>query len=273
MNPVVDVNLDEEKLKSCKIFIATPMYGGKCSGQFTNACISLQKLFCEFEVKCEFHFIMGESLITRGRNNLVNKFLSTDCTHLLFIDSDIEFNPHDVFTLLFFDKDVIASPYAKKHIRWDKIISAIKNNPKINPSELESISGGFVLNLQPGTKEFKSNEPLEVTEAGTGFMMIKRNVFHTLSEKYPNLKYKSDDSFNNNMSKYVYSFFDTIIDTKDSIIGGGSERYLSEDYMFCNLWRKIGGSVFICPWMITKHIGDMGFVSDLGSTSKLTGTI
>ena len=98
-------------------------------------------------------------------------------------------------------------------------------------------------------------------------------MFDVLSEKYPNLKYKSDDNYHLGGSKYVYSFFDTIIDTKDSIIGGGSERYLSEDYMFCSLWRKTGGSVFICPWMITKHFGDMGFVSDLGSTSKLTGSI
>jgi hypothetical protein len=45
MNPVVNVNLSEETLKSCKIFIATPMYGGKCSGQFTRSCIQLQKLF------------------------------------------------------------------------------------------------------------------------------------------------------------------------------------------------------------------------------------
>jgi hypothetical protein len=274
MNPVVNVNLSEETLKSCKIFIATPMYGGKCSGQFTSSCIQLQKLFSKFEVECEFHFMMGESLITRGRNNLVDKFLSTDCTHLLFIDSDIEFNPNDVFTLLFFDKDVIASPYAKKYIRWDKIITAIKNNPKITPPELESISGGFVLNVLPDTEKFKSNEPLEVTEVGTGFMMIKRNVFNILAEKYPNLKYKSDDNINYRiMPKYVYSFFDTVIDTKDSITGGGSDRYLSEDYMFCNLWRKSGGKIFVCPWMITKHFGDIGFVSDLGSTSKLTGSI
>jgi len=273
MNLTVDVNLDSEKLKTYKVFIATPMYGGTCTGQFTKSCILLQKLFSQFEVECEFHFSFGESLITRGRNNLVNKFILSDCTHLLFIDSDIEFNPHDVFTLLYFDKDVIAAPYAKKHIRWDKIISAVKKNPNVSHMELESISGGFVLNLPPNTEKFKSNEPIEVTEAGTGFMMIKKEVFEILSEKYPDLKYKSDDNYNTNWSKYVYSFFDTCIDTKDSIIGNGSERYLSEDYMFCNLWRKSGGKVFICPWMKLTHFGSMGFVSDLGSTSKLTGSI
>ena len=113
MNPKVNVNIDIETLKKYKIFIATPMYGGICTGQFTNSCLLLQKLFSDFGVECEFHFIFGESLITRGRNNLVDRFISSNCTHLLFIDSDIEFNPHDVFTLLYFDKDVIASPYAK----------------------------------------------------------------------------------------------------------------------------------------------------------------
>ena len=127
--------------------------------------------------------------------------------------------------------------------------------------------------MPPKTEAFRSDEPLEVDEVGTGFMMIKKNVFNILCEKYPYLKYKSDDNFQPNQNKYVYSFFDTVIDTKDSIIGNGSERYLSEDYMFCNLWRKTGGKIFVCPWIKLTHHGSMGFVSDLGTTSMLTGSI
>lgn len=271
----INVQIDVEKLQKTKIFIATPMYGGQCSGTFTKSCISLQKLFSEYGMDCQFHIVLGDSLVTRARNILVDLFLSSDCTHLLFIDSDIEFNPHDVFTFLYFDKDVTVAPYAKKYIRWDKVISAVKNNPNVQPQELEKIAGSPVINFTSGTNKFKSYEPLEVKEAGTGFMMIKREVFDKLKLEYPSLKYKSD--FDSHVlsenPKYYYSFFDTTIDTKDSIIGGGSERYLSEDYTFCRLWTNIGGQIFICPWMVTKHFGSIGFVSDLGLVSNLTGSM
>lgn len=274
MSIELNVGLSEEKLKSFKIFVATPMYGGKCYGNFMKSCLSLQELFIQNKVRFEFSFISGDSLVTRARNTLVDMFMSTDCTHLLFIDSDLEFNPHDVFTFLFFDKDVIAAPYSKKYINWDKIITAVKNNPDISPDELKKLSGTLVFNLLPETEKIKVDEPSEVLEIGTGFMMIKRNVFQKLSLEYPNLKYKEDLEFNIvRKSKFIYSFFDTMIDNEDSIIGENSNRYLSEDYTFCRLWRKIGGKVYMCPWIVTVHHGSYGFVSSLDNIARLTGSL
>jgi hypothetical protein len=62
-----------------------------------------------------------------------------------------------------------------------------------------------------------------------------------------------------------------VIDTKDSITGGGSERYLSEDYMFCQMWRKIGGSIWLCPWMKTAHIGTYHFQGDMPAVANFVG--
>ena len=63
--------------------------------------------------------MVNESLIPRGRNNLVAKFLhNTTATHLMFIDADIRFDPYDILKLLEFDKDIIGMPYAKKLIDW-----------------------------------------------------------------------------------------------------------------------------------------------------------
>jgi hypothetical protein len=58
-------------------------------------------------------------------------------------------------------------------------------------------------------------------------------------------------------------YFDTMIDTIDSATGGGSDRYLSEDYMFCQLWRKAGGSIWLCTWMRADHLGTYHFRGDM----------
>jgi len=64
-----------------------------------------------------------------------------------------------------------------------------------------------------------------------------------------------------------------VIDTKDSITGGGTERYLSEDYMFCQMWRKIGGQIFLCPWMKTQHVGSYAFTGDMPAVANYAGKL
>ncbi len=71
-----------------KIFLATPMYGGMCMGVFVQSLLDMSNVFSQQGIKLSCAFMFNESLITRARNNLVNQFLETDNTHLLFIDAD-----------------------------------------------------------------------------------------------------------------------------------------------------------------------------------------
>jgi hypothetical protein len=52
-----------------------------------------------------------------------------------------------------------------------------------------------------------------------------------------------------------------------------SHRYLSEDYMFCQYWRKIGGSIWLCPWMKTQHLGTYAFTGNMVAIANLTGNL
>lgn len=97
-----------------KLFISTPMYGGMCFGYYTQAVLQLNNVLREKNIDSMFSFMFNESLITRARNALTHNFLKTDSTHLLFIDSDIGFNPHDVVKMIEADKDVIGGIYPKK---------------------------------------------------------------------------------------------------------------------------------------------------------------
>jgi hypothetical protein len=114
---------------------------------------------------------------------------------------------------------------------------------------------------------------LEVLEIGTGFMMVKREVFDSMAKEYPQIHYKPDHVGQANFdgTRYIHAFFDTVIDTKESITGGGSDRYLSEDYMFCQMWRKMGGKIWLCPWMRTAHIGTYHFLGDMPAIANYVG--
>jgi hypothetical protein len=51
---------------------------------------------------------------------------------------------------------------------------------------LEKVTGDYVFNPVKGTAQFSVTEPLEVLEIGTGFMMIKREVFAKMEESISN---------------------------------------------------------------------------------------
>jgi hypothetical protein len=271
------------KNKNYKLYIASPMYGGMCHGLFLMSCLAINRIMNENNVVVDFSFLFNESLITRARNFLVDSFLKTDFTHMLFIDSDIEVHPGDVLALLSLDKELIGGPYPKKSINWETVACAARKNPDMNPKELEKLVGSFVFNLDKddpiikGEKKLMIYNPVEVLEIGTGFMLIKRCVFEKMKEVVE--KYRPDHGDNtlgelhDDGNRYVHSYFDTVIDTKDSVTGGGSNRYLSEDYMFCQVWRKIGGKVHLCPWMKTKHIGSYAFTGDMASIALTTGKV
>lgn len=297
----MELSIKVEDLRKAKMFVATPMYGGVNHGLYMKACLDLQALCMQYGIDCKFSFLFNESLITRARNYLVDEFIRSGYTHLLFIDSDILFDPQDILAMLALNKDVIGAPYPKKSINWRNIAKAAINNPTINPGELENLVGDYVFNAVPGTKNFNINQPLEVLEIGTGYMMVKREVFDKFRAAYPKQNYRPDHLGQANFdgSRYIHAYFDTVIDngyTYDDLYTlvqkassgtnieedakkfiemekTASHRYLSEDYMFCQYWRKIGGQVWLCPWMKTQHVGSYAFTGNMQSIANHTGNL
>lgn len=271
----MQLEISVEKLRKNKLFVATPMYGGQCFGMYAKSTLDLQTLCNNYGIEVRFSFIFNESLITRARNYLVDEFLRSGFTHLLFIDSDIHFDPRDVIALMALDKDVCGAPYPKKSLKWHAVKEALTKNPNLDAGELEKVVGDFVFNPVPGTERFSVGEPVSVLEIGTGFMLIKRPVFDKIADAFPMIHYKPDHIGQANFdgTRYIHAYFDTVIDYKDSITGGGSDRYLSEDYMFCQMWRKIGGEIYLCPWMRTHHIGTYAFTGDLPAVANYVGNL
>jgi len=95
----LEVNI-EELAKKRKLFIATPMYGGQCAGMYARSMMELTNLLTRMNIAHQPYFLFNESLITRARNYCCDEFMRSDCTHMLFIDSDIGFNANDIIAIL-----------------------------------------------------------------------------------------------------------------------------------------------------------------------------
>ena len=269
----IEIKVPIEKLRERKLFVAAPMYGGQCAGMFTRSIADLSALCTHYGIQVRFYFLFNESLITRARNYCADEFLRSGDTHLMFIDSDIGFNAQDVIALLAIQSenenddnyDILAGPYPKKCISWEKIKTAVdKGFADEDPQNLEKYVGDYVFNPASGTGEIPLGEPVEVLETGTGFMMIRRNTFEKFAEAYPEQLYTPDhvrtEHFDGN--RQIMAFFDTPIcpDTN---------RYLSEDYMFCQWTRKAGMHVWLCPWMQLNHGGMMVFGGSLSDLAQI----
>ena len=270
----MEVTVDIETLRKRKLFVATPMYGGMCNGMYTKSSVDLGKLCQAYEIEVKFFYLFNESLITRARNYCVDEFIRSDYSHLMFIDSDIAFDPNDVLSLLALSdpdedeatrKEILCGPYPKKVISWEKIKRAVdKGYADENPGELEKFVGDFVFNPADGTSEIKLDEPVEVLEGGTGFMMIQKDTFKKFDVAYPEMSYIPDHirtkSFDG--SREIMAYFDALIDPE-------SKRYLSEDYMFCQWMTKIDVPTWLCPWMKLSHCGSYVFGGSLPDLARL----
>lgn len=240
------------ELQQYRLFVATPMYGGQCFGSYTKSLLDLSRVCQNYGIQAQFSFIFNESLITRARNYLVDEFLRSDFTHLMFIDSDIDFNPMDVLALLAMKKPIIGGPYPKKCIAWENVYDAVRFGlvPNDDRGKLSEFAGDFVFNAAPGTSEIRLNAPVEVLEIGTGFMLVERSVFQKFSEAYPQYWYVPDHNRSAAFdgSRKIYQYFQAEIEPERN-------RYLSEDYWFCQKARQVGLGVWFAPWMQIKHHG------------------
>jgi len=300
----MEIKVEIAELQKRKLFVATPMYGGQCAGMFTRSIADLSAICAKYQIPLQLYFLFNESLITRARNYCVDEFMRSGATHLMFIDSDIGFNPQDVLALLAMmtdesEYDVMGGPYPKKCISWEKIKQAVdKGVADKDPNVLEKFVGDYVFNPKGSQKEIPIGAPVEVMEIGTGFMMVRRKTFEDYEKAYPHLHYKPDHVRTEHFdgTREIMAYFDCVIDrgygyenlhqlladvaagkeglqdvAKKMIDGEqhSSKRYLSEDYMFCYNVERMGARVWFCPWMQLQHVGSYVFGGSLADLASI----
>lgn len=266
----IEIKVPIEELRKRKLFLATPMYGGACAGMFARSVADLSALCTHYGIPLQMYFLFNESLITRARNYCVDEFMRSDATHLMFIDSDIGFNPQDVLALMALagddsPYDIIAGPYPKKCISWEKVKMAVdKGFADKDANELEKFVGDYVFNPKSGAQSIPIGEPVEVLEAGTGFMMVRKATFKKFADKFPEYSYRPDHIRTEHFdgTREIMQYFQAEIDPV-------SKRYLSEDYWFCQKIQEAGLRTWFCPWMKLQHVGTYIFGGSLADLAMV----
>ena len=237
-----------------KLYISTQFYDAMMTMQYTTSLLRLISLLNRRNIDFIIDFIGNESLIPRARNTSLGKFMQTDCTHLLFIDSDIEFPENAVFDLLQYDKDVTCCCYPTKGFNWNKLLYSIHHN-KESKETLESRGLNFAYNpYYNNNNVIQKGNYIKVQHAATGFMLIKRDILEKLHNKHKELTIKTN-----------------ALSDKDHIICGlfccmiKDKTYLSEDYAFCERVNDIGGSIWLNIHHNLNHIGKYSFNSDINN--------
>jgi hypothetical protein len=257
----------EEKIKyfveknTPKLYILTPCFGGVCYVNFVECLMKTMMLFSHFNFEIDILFCKNDSLVSRARNNLIAKAMADPrTTHIMFIDNDITWNPIDLLKLIISEKPIIGGAYPLKTYNWDKITKpgGIQElvNTKNNHSVLKNILSDTEMvqfNMVKYNVNYLSNHLqiegniAKIKHLATGFMMIQRNVIEKMMEAFPSTKYKDDVNFLELREQpFAYALFDC---------GVEDGHYLSEDWMFCQRWAKMGGSIYLDVSINLIHTG------------------
>lgn len=213
-----------------KLMIAIPAYDGKLniSAAFQLPQLALAAQKHGFQI--HLAHLSGCSIITRARNSLVNQFLESECTELLFVDADINFKVEDVLRIMALgsDRDIVAGAYPRR-AKDQMFFADIYYN-------------------EHGGVELTEDGLMRVNRIGTGFMFIRRHVFAAMLAKHPEWKYWVDVEGKNH-----HAFFDFQVTP---------EGYMGEDYLFCDRATALGFKVYIDPDINLGHFGSTEFTGN-----------
>ena len=217
-----------------KLFFALPAYDFKVSLKLAISLARFAQQAPAHGIEVNIGSICGCSVVSRARNLLVRDFLETDCTDLMFIDSDINFEPESIFRLMAWASD------PKKGIVAG--VPRTRKSEKVYIAKLDQDEDGVTMNGMGLVRGLR---------VATAFMLVQRKVFEDLIEKNPEWAYK--DHITQTDLHAVFDFKVT------------PEGYMGEDFLFCDRARELGYEIWIDPTIKLGHMGIHEYEGDFGN--------
>ena len=220
----------EEKrvsLEGRSVFVAIPTYDGKLSIKLAYTLAALMPMALKHGLSVKLGHVSGCSIITMARNALVDQFLKSDCTELLFIDADVIAQPEDILRLVAQsgDRDITAGMYPRR-------------------AKDRRFFLDFYLDEEDNL-EF-DGAMMRVNRVGTGFMLIRRHVVEDIANR--SQKYLGMDGVGSISNVFEFSMLDG--------------KFVGEDYTFCDKAGALGYSAWVDVEINLPHVGTEEFTND-----------
>ncbi len=199
-----------------KIFVATPVYDGHAPAQLVKCLLDEQAVASGCGDELRQMFLPNCSHAAMGRNQLAKDFLDSDCDKLVFLDSDITFDPGAIVKLAHKPVDFVGGAFRFKFKNENYPIGWLEDRPFLQAD---------------------ANGLLEVGTLPGGFMAISRKVFDVLKAAHPDRSYVH---FGHDYHCYFQMKF------ADGAVYG-------EDSGFCKEWRDTGGKIYLDPEIPLTH--------------------
>jgi hypothetical protein len=209
-----------------KLCIAVPCYSGQMSFQFVNSLLQTYKEFLRIGIPIDFKVAPGLCYADLARNILVDAFLKSDATDLLFIDDDIGFKPEAVLRIINCKEEIVGGIYPYKN--------EVESYP-VNP--VTDNKGNYIVN---------ENGLIEVYGLPAGFLRIKRGVLEDYIHAHPETKCITSDHAGNVM----HSFHNIFRCRQDA------QGWYGEDMEFVHIMNNFGVKVWAMPDIDFVHVGN-----------------
>lgn len=232
-----------------EIFIATPcVVPSQCSTQYTTSLMQTIDLCRRFQISVSISFERHVKNMGHSKNYLVASGMSNpNITHVLFIDSNMKWNPIDVLKLLIGDKPVIGAICSKTHYHWSRIsenpdkVRTIMDKKKSHDI-IQDVHSNDILqsSLLEYNVAFKSttlsveNNLVEVDYISNQFMMIKREVFERMATAFPSSKYSCKE-YAERDNEYLFAHFNCTVEQGE---------FHNEDFVFSQKWKNMNEAVY-----------------------------
>jgi hypothetical protein len=224
------------ELAGRRLFIALPAYDFKVSLKLAVSLAKFAQSAGQHGVDIQIGSICGCSVVSRARNLLAKDMLESDCTDLIFIDSDINFEAADIFRLMAW-----SFRPQEGHRCW--------RTP--HPGQQHSLHCADMDYDENGELTMDRMGLVRATRVATAFMMVRRDVFEKMVEAHPEWSY-----YDKRSERELNAMFDFKVT---------DEGYMGEDFLFCDRTRELGFEVWIDPTITLGHMGVQEYKGAFGS--------
>jgi glycosyltransferase involved in cell wall biosynthesis len=232
---------DRYYVPRAKLVIATPFYEMKGWSPYISSLVATTKLLAQAGIDFDYWELSGDSYVERAKNTIMTKFLEdAEATHLLMIDSDMQWDAVAVLKMLTFPDEVVVGSYPQKNSwgRWTSLPKWQEIDGKRHPL-------GRVLEDQTVL--------LAADYLAGGFMMIKRTALEKFRDHFKDLRYK-DTAADPGCPEREYICFSECL-TRDGVRWG-------EDRIFGKRLIELGIEILIYPNINFGHFGVKGWTGN-----------